>query len=96
MSAKKKSAKKADHSAIPVDELSAAQAAGELERLAREIVRHDLAYHAKDAPLVADAEYDALKKRNSAIEKRFPLLKRGDSPSEKVGAPAATGFGNGA
>jgi DNA ligase (NAD+) len=93
MSAKKKAAKKADHSAIPVDDLSAAQAAGELERLAKAIVRHDLAYHAKDAPTVSDADYDALKKRNTAIEKRFPLLKRGDSPSDKVGAPAAAGFG---
>jgi DNA ligase (NAD+) len=93
MSAKKKAAKKSGFSALAVDELSASQAAAELERLAREIVRHDLAYHGKDAPLVADAEYDALKKRNAAIEKRFPLLKRGDSPSDKVGAPAATGFG---
>jgi DNA ligase (NAD+) len=93
MSAKKKAAKKSDFSALAVDDLSASQAASELERLARQIVRHDLAYHGKDAPLVADSEYDDLKKRNSAIEKRFPLLKRGDSPSEKVGAPAATGFG---
>ncbi|MBL8832149.1 MAG: NAD-dependent DNA ligase LigA, partial [Rhodospirillales bacterium] len=93
MSAKKKAAKKADYSEIAIDDLSAGQAAAELERLAKEIVRHDLAYHGKDAPLVSDAAYDALKKRNAAIEKRFPLLRRGDSPSDKVGAPAAAGFG---
>jgi len=93
MSAKKKAAKKSDYAAIEIDDLTSGQAAAELERLAKEIVRHDLAYHAKDAPLVADSAYDALKKRNSAIEKRFPLLKRGDSPSDKVGAPAAAGFG---
>jgi DNA ligase (NAD+) len=93
MTAKKKAAKKRDFSDLPADALTAAQAAAELERLAREIVRHDLAYHGKDAPLVSDADYDALKKRNEAIEARFPLLKRGDSPSSKVGAPAASGFG---
>ncbi|MFN8760405.1 MAG: NAD-dependent DNA ligase LigA [Tagaea sp.] len=91
MSAKTKKPAK-DYSAVAVDDLSPAHAAAELERLAKAIVRHDLAYHAKDAPLIADSEYDALKRRNAAIEKRFPLLVRGDSPSAKVGAPAAAGF----
>ncbi|MCM0022225.1 MAG: NAD-dependent DNA ligase LigA [Tagaea sp.] len=90
MSAKKKTAK--DFSAVAVEDLSPAQAGAELARLAKAIMRHDLAYHAKDAPLIADSEYDALKRRNDAIEKRFPLLTRGDSPSKKVGAPAAAGF----
>jgi DNA ligase (NAD+) len=89
--AKKKPAAK-DFSTVAVDDLSMAQAEAELERLAKAIVKHDLAYHAKDAPLIADAEYDALKRRNDAIEKRFPLLTRTDSPSKKVGAPAAAGF----
>lgn len=90
MSAKKKAAK--DFSSVAAGDLSPAQAAAELERLARAIVKHDLAYHGKDAPLIADSEYDALKRRNDEIEKRFPLLTRGDSPSKKVGAPAAAGF----
>ena len=90
MSARKKPVR--DFSGVAVDDLSPAQAGAELERLAKAIVRHDLAYHGKDAPLIADSEYDALKRRNEAIEKRFPLLTRGDSPSKKVGAPAAAGF----
>jgi DNA ligase (NAD+) len=90
VSAKKKAVR--DFSAVAVDDLSAAQADSELERLAKAIVRHDLAYHGKDRPLIADSDYDALKRRNDAIEKRFPLLVRGDSPSKKVGAPAAAGF----
>lgn len=76
----------------PVEDLSAEQAADELAALAAEIAAHDQAYYQDDAPLVSDAEYDALRQRNAAIEARFPELVRVDSPSRKVGAPAAAGF----
>lgn len=81
------------HETKPVDALSEAEARAELERLAAELARHDAAYHTHDAPVVSDAEYDALKRRNLAIEVRFPKLKLSDSPTEKVGAPVAEGFG---
>ncbi|WP_375590884.1 NAD-dependent DNA ligase LigA [Hoeflea alexandrii] len=77
----------------PVDALSEAEANAELERLLTEIGRHDEAYHTQDAPIIADADYDALKQRNLAIEERFPHLKLAESPSEKVGAAVAEGFG---
>jgi DNA ligase (NAD+) len=73
--------------------LTEAQAAAELARLAAEIARLDVAYHAEDAPLVSDAEYDALRQRNAAIEARFPALVRADSPSARVGAAPAGAFG---
>ena len=76
----------------PVEALSREEAAAELERLADEIARHDEAYHRRDAPEIADAEYDALKRRNAAIEARFPELIREDSPSARVGAAPAEGF----
>lgn len=76
----------------PVDSLSEAEAAAELARLAAEIARHDTAYHGEDAPIVSDADYDALKRRNLAIEARFPHLKRADSPSETVGAAVSEKF----
>jgi DNA ligase (NAD+) len=74
----------------PVDSLTQQEAATELARLAEEIAAHDRRYYQEDAPTVSDAEYDALRLRNAAIEARFPELIRIDSPSRKVGA-APTG-----
>jgi DNA ligase (NAD+) len=76
----------------PVETLTEAEAAAELERLANEIAFHDERYHTEDAPVISDAEYDALRRRNLAIEQRFPELKRADSPTGSVGAPLAEGF----
>lgn len=78
---------------IPVEELSEEQAAAELKRLAVEIARHDDLYYRQDAPEISDAEYDALRQRNAAIEARFPHLIRDDSPSLRVGAPPVERFG---
>ena len=74
-------------------ELDAAGAEAELARLAQEIAAANRAYHQDDAPIISDAAYDALRQRNSAIEARFPALKRADSPNEKVGDAPAAGFG---
>lgn len=71
---------------ISVESLDEEQAAAELAFLAAEIARHDLLYHGGDAPEISDAEYDSLKRRNDAIEARFPRLVRADSPSKRVGA----------
>jgi DNA ligase (NAD+) len=77
---------------VPVDTLTPQQAMEELARLARAIADADVAYHGEDAPKISDAEYDALKRRNAAIEARFPALKRADSPSERVGAAPSEAF----
>ncbi|MEO1472679.1 MAG: NAD-dependent DNA ligase LigA [Pseudomonadota bacterium] len=76
----------------PVDAMTEADAAVELERLSALIAEADLAYYTDDAPAMDDGTYDALRRRNAAIEKRFPGLKRDDSPSERVGAPVSSGF----
>jgi len=76
-----------------VDALTPQQAADELARLAADIAAHDAAYYQNDAPLISDADYDALRLRNAAIEARFPDLKRQDSPSERVGAAPSVAFG---
>ncbi|MEQ8434778.1 MAG: NAD-dependent DNA ligase LigA [Oceanicaulis sp.] len=74
------------------DQLSQADAKAELERLAKEIAKHDRAYYEKDKPAISDATYDALRARNAAIEERFPDLKRADSPSNRVGAKPSDQF----
>jgi len=63
-----------------------ADAANELMRLARQISHHNKRYHAEDAPEISDAEYDALVRRNNALEAAFPQLVRADSPNRQVGA----------
>ncbi|HVY98680.1 MAG TPA: NAD-dependent DNA ligase LigA [Dongiaceae bacterium] len=75
-----------------VADLSEAEARKELARLAEEVEHHRRLYYQKDAPEISDAAFDALVQRNEAIEKRFPKLKRADSPTEKVGAAPAAGF----
>ena len=76
----------------PVEQLTEAEAKKELERLAHEIAEHDRRYYQEDAPIVSDAEYDALRRRNNEIEAAFPELIRHDSPSQRVGAKPAERF----
>ena len=87
-------AKKAAHDSakVPVNKLLPGEAEAELARLAQEIARADEDYYEHDRPALSDAQYDALRQRNLLIEKRFPKLKRADSPSETVGAKASTKF----
>ena len=81
-----------DLSAKPVETLTEPEADAELARLAAAIAEADIAYHQKDAPEITDAAYDAMRRRNDAIEAAFPHLVREDSPTMKVGAPPAEGF----
>jgi DNA ligase (NAD+) len=67
-------------------DLTEADAANRLMRLAKEIARHDKLYHDRDSPEISDADYDALVRENRALEERFPHLVRKDSPSERLGA----------
>src|SRR5437588_1700034 len=77
---------------IDVAKLSRAQARVELTRLALEIEGHDKRYYQDDAPSVTDADYDALRQRYNAIEKRFPEFVTSDSRSQKVGAAPSGRF----
>ncbi len=76
----------------PAEDLTPEEAAEELARLAAEIAHHDAAYHTSDAPEISDADYDALRRRNAALEARFPELIRADSPSTHIGGAPESGF----
>ncbi|GGY53927.1 NAD-dependent DNA ligase LigA [Parvularcula lutaonensis] len=65
--------------------MTEAEAAKRLEEIALLMEQADRAYEEAD-PIMTDAEYDALRAENLALEKQFPHLKRPDSPSEKVGS----------
>src|SRR6059058_2386946 len=75
-----------------VAKLTKAQAKVEHMRLALELEAHDKRYYQEDAPAISDAEYDALRQRFNAIEKRFPEFVTSDSPSQKVGAAPSGRF----
>lgn len=70
-------------------DLTEADVANELMRLAKQIAHHNRLYHAEDSPEVSDAEFDALVRRNTELEAAYPHLVRHDSPSRKVGHDVA-------
>ena len=92
MSASTTRQRRTERERSPVEALTEEEARDELAWLAEEIGRHDRLYYTDAAPEISDADYDALRRRNTAIEARFPELIRSDSPSRRIGAAPATGF----
>ena len=72
--------------------LTLAKAREEHARLEAEIAEHDRRYHGLDAPTISDAEYDALRRRYTALEDAFPQLAGADSANRKVGAAPSEKF----
>ena len=72
--------------------LTLAKAREEHARLQAEIAEHDRRYHGEDAPIISDAEYDALRRRYTALEEAFPQLAGADSANRKVGAAPSEKF----
>ena len=75
-----------------ISELTEVEAKKELRELSSELKYHDDLYYNKDAPILSDTEYDALRRRNNKIEDRFPNLRLVDSPSQRVGVSPRSGF----
>jgi DNA ligase (NAD+) len=67
-------------------------AAARIEKLRREIERHNRLYHAEDNPEVSDAEYDKLFGELVALEAEHPDLAAPDSPTQRVGSKPSEGF----
>jgi len=60
--------------------------------LAEQVAEHNHRYHVLDAPVISDAEYDALMRELRAIEDAYPELRTPDSPTQRVGDTIAAGF----
>ena len=76
----------------PVEKLTPLEARAEHARLCEEIEQHDRHYYQQDAPVIPDAEYDALRLRYEALEKAFPELVTSQSLTKKVGAKPSEKF----
>jgi DNA ligase (NAD+) len=62
------------------------------EELRSELRRHEHLYYVMDAPVISDAEYDALMNELKRIEADHPELLTADSPTQRVGGKPAEGF----
>jgi DNA ligase (NAD+) len=77
----------------PIADLDQKQAASEIADLSAQVADANTAYHGQDAPVLSDAEYDAIKSRLAGLEDAFPAVARPDSPTTQVGAAPSEGFG---
>ncbi|MBE6451029.1 MAG: NAD-dependent DNA ligase LigA [Alphaproteobacteria bacterium] len=75
-----------------ITDITEEQAKKDLEYIAKEMAKADIAYYQNDDPYLTDAQYDELKLKNELLEKKFPHLIRVDSPSKKIGAPVKSDF----
>jgi DNA ligase (NAD+) len=60
--------------------------------LAKQIDEHQYRYYVLDAPVVSDAEYDALLRELTDLEERYPGVRTPDSPTQRVGGTYSTLF----
>jgi DNA ligase (NAD+) len=61
--------------------------------LRAELAHHNEAYFVRDAPIIPDADYDALARELRALEAEHPELRDESSVSMSVGAPSSALFG---
>ena len=62
----------------------------EINKLKKEIERHNFLYHSENNPEISDAEYDALYQRLKSLES--DLSSSEDSPTKTVGSKPSKGF----
>lgn len=63
-----------------------------MKELAAQVLEHRRRYYVLDAPIVSDAEYDALEHELRELETAYPLLADPNSPTQRVGAPPVDSF----
>ena len=77
---------------LPMDENTTGRAAARAEELRVELRRHEHLYYVMDAPVISDAEFDALMNELKRLETEHPELLTPDSPTQRVGGKPAEGF----
>lgn len=77
---------------ISPDTLTPEEASGYWAQLVAAVEQADAAYYQDDAPVISDADYDALRKALIAVEAAFPDLATEDSPTQRVGAAPSSHF----
>lgn len=79
---------------VDPENISDAETASEaIERLRKTLRYHDYRYYVKDDPVITDTEYDQLMRTLQTLEERYPDLKTGDSPTQKVGGEPVAELG---
>ena len=64
----------------------------QIEKLRKEIKRHDYLYYVLNQPEISDYEYDQLMKKLQDLEKKYPQLITPDSPTQRVSGEVAKEF----
>lgn len=75
-----------------MEQLDHAQAQAQINQLVDQINQHRAAYYQGNTVLISDAEYDELMHQLESLERAFPDLISGDSPTQTVGGSATQTF----
>jgi DNA ligase (NAD+) len=68
------------------------QAVARAAELRNAIEHHNYLYYVQDQPAISDAEFDRLLRELQELEQRYPALVTPESPTQRVGAKAASEF----
>ena len=63
-----------------------------IEKLRKEIRRHNHLYYVEHKPIISDKEYDDLMKELIRLEEKYPEFKTPDSPTQRIGGEPIEGF----
>src|SRR6266851_7273367 len=66
--------------------------AARVETLSQALAYHNHRYHVLSAPVISDAEYDAMFRELQALEAEHPELARPNSPTKRVGGAISEKF----
>ena len=83
---------RAEAQEVSEETLAETQAQQLITRLRRIVAAHARRYYVLDAPVIPDAEYDALYRRLEELEERFPQFADPNSPTQRVGGEPLEAF----